>query len=69
MLRFITWSGRVKHPLNQNTEEGISSTAGQRGEAGYSNYAAYKGGQISFTKALANELAPFVRVNAVAPVS
>ena len=45
----------------------VSSTAGQRGEAGYSNYAASKGGQISFTKALSNELAPFVRVNAVAP--
>jgi 3-oxoacyl-[acyl-carrier protein] reductase len=45
----------------------VSSTAGQRGEAGYSNYAASKGGQISFTKALSNELAPTVRVNAVAP--
>jgi 3-oxoacyl-[acyl-carrier protein] reductase len=45
----------------------ISSTAGQRGEAGYSNYAASKGGQISFTKSLAVELAPEVRVNSVAP--
>ncbi|MEP6921479.1 MAG: 3-oxoacyl-ACP reductase family protein [bacterium] len=45
----------------------ISSTAGQRGEAGYSNYAASKGGQISFTKALAAELAPGIRVNCVAP--
>ena len=45
----------------------VSSTAGQRGEAGYSNYAASKGGQISFTKALSNELAPQIRVNAVAP--
>ncbi len=45
----------------------VSSTAGQRGEAGYSNYAASKGGQISFTKALSNELAPNIRVNAVAP--
>lgn len=45
----------------------VSSTAGQRGEAGYSNYAASKGGQISFTKALSNELAPRIRVNAVAP--
>ena len=45
----------------------VSSTAGQRGEAGYSNYAASKGGQISFAKSLAIELAPNIRVNCVAP--
>lgn len=46
----------------------ISSTAGQRGESGVSNYAASKGGQISFAKSLAVELAPFrIRVNVVAP--
>jgi 3-oxoacyl-[acyl-carrier protein] reductase len=45
----------------------VSSTAGQRGEAGYSNYAASKGGQISFAKSLATELAPLIRVNCVAP--
>jgi 3-oxoacyl-[acyl-carrier protein] reductase len=45
----------------------VSSTAGQRGEARFSNYAASKGGQISFTKALAAELAPRIRVNCVAP--
>jgi 3-oxoacyl-[acyl-carrier protein] reductase len=45
----------------------VSSTAGQRGEANYSNYAASKGGQIAFTKALASELCPKIRVNAVAP--
>lgn len=46
----------------------VSSTAGQRGEAGYSNYAASKGGQIAFTKSLASELAPHqINVNAVAP--
>lgn len=46
----------------------VSSTAGQRGEAFYSNYAASKGGQIAFTKSLAAELAPHgINVNAVAP--
>ena len=45
----------------------VSSTAGQRGEANYTNYAASKGGQISFTKGLATELAPNIRVNCVAP--
>ncbi len=46
----------------------VSSTAGQRGEANVSNYAASKGGQISFTKSLAAELGPFgINVNCVAP--
>lgn len=46
----------------------ISSTAGQRGEPFYANYAASKAGQIALTKSLAVELAPFnINVNAVAP--
>lgn len=46
----------------------VSSTAGQRGEEFYSNYAASKGGQIAFTKSLSSELAPSgVNVNSVAP--
>ena len=46
----------------------VSSTAGQRGEANVSNYAASKGGQIAFTKSLGAELGPFgINVNAVAP--
>jgi 3-oxoacyl-[acyl-carrier protein] reductase len=45
----------------------VASTSGQRGEANYSNYSASKGGMISFTKALATELCPNIRVNAVAP--
>ena len=46
----------------------ISSTAGQRGEANHSHYAASKGGIISLTKSLADELGPFgIRSNCVAP--
>jgi 3-oxoacyl-[acyl-carrier protein] reductase len=46
----------------------ISSTAGQRGEAFHSHYAASKGGILALTKSLAVELAPYnILVNAVAP--
>jgi len=46
----------------------LSSTAGQRGEAGHSHYAATKGAIISMTKSLAVELAPHgIRTNCVAP--
>jgi 3-oxoacyl-[acyl-carrier protein] reductase len=46
----------------------LTSTAGQRGEANYSNYAASKGAQIAFTKSLAEELGEWgINVNGVAP--
>lgn len=46
----------------------VTSTAAQRGEANYSNYAASKGGQIAFAKSLAAELGEWgINVNAVAP--
>jgi len=46
----------------------VSSTAGQRGEANHSDYAASKGAMISFVKSLAVELASReVTVNSVAP--
>jgi 3-oxoacyl-[acyl-carrier protein] reductase len=46
----------------------VSSTAGVRGEAYHSHYAASKGAIISLTKSLAAELGPYgIRVNCVAP--
>src|SRR6185295_7153688 len=68
-----TWAVcRAAVPLMKQQRFGriviVSSTAGQRGEANVSNYAASKGGQISFTKSLAPELGRFgINVNCVAP--
>lgn len=45
----------------------VSSTAGQRGEAGHADYAATKGALIALTKSLAIEYAPDILVNCVAP--
>jgi 3-oxoacyl-[acyl-carrier protein] reductase len=46
----------------------VASTAGQRGEAGHSHYAAAKGALIAFAKSLAKEIGPSgIRVNVVAP--
>jgi 3-oxoacyl-[acyl-carrier protein] reductase len=45
----------------------VASTAGQRGEAFHSDYAASKGAVIALTKSLAIEYAPDILVNCVAP--
>lgn len=68
-----TWSVcRAVAPVMKSQQFGriviVSSTAGQRGEEFYSNYAASKGGQIAFTKSLSSELvASGINVNSVAP--
>jgi 3-oxoacyl-[acyl-carrier protein] reductase len=62
---------RAALPLMADSDDAsivnVTSTAGQRGEAFYSPYAASKGAMISATKAWSSELAPRVRVNSVAP--
>jgi 3-oxoacyl-[acyl-carrier protein] reductase len=61
-------AARVMLPRKRGTLILISSTAGQRGEAFHSHYAATKGGIISMTKSLAAELGPRgITVNCVAP--
>jgi 3-oxoacyl-[acyl-carrier protein] reductase len=67
---FYAISASVPHMKKQRYGNiiNISSTAGQRGEAFHSHYAATKGAIISLTKSLAPELAPYnIRVNCVAP--
>ncbi len=57
-LRRMTAGGRVVL---------VSSTAGQRGEAGHADYAATRGALIALTKSLAIEYAPGIAVNCLAP--
>ena len=67
--------GLVKHTVAELKRQGggghvviVSSTAGQRGEAFHSDYAASKGAIISLVKGLASELASErIYVNCVAP--
>jgi 3-oxoacyl-[acyl-carrier protein] reductase len=71
--------GLVKHSVLQMKQQPamhsarghiviVSSTAGQRGEAFHSDYAASKGAVISMVKGLSTELAPDgIYVNCVAP--
>ena len=70
MGTFYTCMAVAPHMIGRRsgTIINISSTAGQRGEAKHSPYAATKGAVISLTKSLATELAPHnIRVNCVAP--
>ena len=69
--RGVFLCARLAIPFLRRAEDGniinVSSTAGQRGEAFYSPYAASKGAVIAVTKSWSSELAPDIRVNSVAP--
>jgi len=62
------FAAKLMKPQRAGSIITVSSTAGQRGEAFHSHYAASKGGIISLTKSLASELGPHgINVNCVAP--
>lgn len=65
---FYTTRGAIRAMNESGRIVLISSTAGQRGEAGHGDYAASKGAMISLVKGLCIELAPRqITVNCVAP--
>ncbi len=65
---FTTSRAAIRAISNHGRIVLVSSTAGQRGEAGHSDYAASRGAMISFVKSVAVELAPRdITFNSVAP--
>jgi 3-oxoacyl-[acyl-carrier protein] reductase len=66
---FVTkWVSRAMMTQRKGKIVNVSSLSAFKGLAGQANYAASKGGVISFTRAIASELAHFgIQVNAVAP--
>jgi 3-oxoacyl-[acyl-carrier protein] reductase len=62
------WGARKMIGKRAGAIVNISSISALTGTAGQTNYAATKGGILSFTRSLARELGPMgIRVNAVAP--
>jgi 3-oxoacyl-[acyl-carrier protein] reductase len=62
------WGGRKMIGKRAGAIVNISSISALTGTAGQTNYAATKGGILSFTRSLARELGPMgIRVNSVAP--
>lgn len=64
---FLTTKAALKRMRAPGRVVLVGSTAGQRGEAFHSDYAASKGAMISLVKSLCVECAPDITVNCVAP--
>jgi len=64
---FYTCRAAVPHLSDGAAIVNIASMAGHKGSYMHSHYAAAKGGVLTFSRSLALELAPRVRVNAVSP--
>jgi NAD(P)-dependent dehydrogenase (short-subunit alcohol dehydrogenase family) len=64
----LSWTiGRAMRERGEGTIVNLADWAGERPYRDYLPYCVSKAGMIALTKALAKELAPTVRVNAVAP--
>lgn len=64
---FYTCRAAIPHFSASAAIVNVASMAGHRGSVGHADYAAAKGAVLTFSRTLAKELAPRVRVNAVSP--
>ncbi|WP_024277929.1 SDR family NAD(P)-dependent oxidoreductase [Xanthobacter sp. 126] len=64
---FYTCRAAIPHFVEGASIVNVASMAGHRGSVGRADYAAAKGAVLNFSRTLAQELAPKVRVNAVSP--
>lgn len=64
---FYTCRAAIPHMNEGSAIVNIASLAGHRGSHAHAHYAAAKGGVVVFSRSLAVELAPKIRVNSIAP--
>ena len=64
---FYTCRAAIPHFSENAAIVNVASMAGHRGSVGHADYAAAKGAVLNFSRTLAMELAPRVRVNSVSP--
>ncbi|WP_413207615.1 SDR family NAD(P)-dependent oxidoreductase [Rhodospirillum sp. A1_3_36] len=64
---FLTIHAALPHLAEDSAIVTLTSVAGHRGSVDHTPYAAAKGGILTLTRSLAQELAPRTRVNAVSP--